>query len=592
MIFIGKTNRFRPSEGKQSLENLVGKNTAKSLNHYLKYEGKITRFGWIIFLGLMFEDFAVRAFITSVRLSPVVFAMQLLFFALFYAASFYKSKAIANENGAVLWKYSLCKSLEIIAMAFFISTMHFNVLFYFVALLPIAFISLTQGFRKALPYILLSWVAQTGSQLLFTNFIEPVPSRWILYDFFVVMLLVTLQYLLFCLFCYIWGSVYDDYARSEEENNVLIDRLGDKYVQLDHVKKEIQAHYDKLRETNEQLEESNRRLTSSLAEFYTLQQISQAISSIFDMNELLKFVNDVIIGVMGVYHSTIALCHGSQNHLKVQVTSIFEKSEMAIMTDFINSDVLKPSIDKGHSMIDNNVSPEAYPFTQGRDIRSLICVPLQAKGRALGIVLIEHSMKGAFDSDNVRLLEIIAQQISIAIENARLYQQMHDLATKDGLTQAYNRQYFQDKLLEEHQKASEEGYDLSLILFDIDHFKHFNDNYGHLFGDLVLKSITSLVMKALRKQDIFARYGGEEFVVLLPRTTLEQAAEKAEDIRSGIASVMVSDRIVNTSVTVSIGVASFPKTSLSPQELIRGADGALYESKDAGRNCLRLAKSR
>ena len=150
------------------------------------------------------------------------------------------------------------------------------------------------------------------------------------------------------------------------------------------------------------------------AEFYTLQQISQAISSIFDMNELLKFVNDVIIGVMGVFHSTIALCHGPQNHLKVQVSSIFDKKELAIVSDYINSDVLKPSVKDGNSMIDNDVNPDDYPFTRGRKIQSLICVPLIAKGNVLGIVLIEHGIPNAFNSDNVRLLEIISQQVGIA----------------------------------------------------------------------------------------------------------------------------------------------------------------------------------
>ena len=135
-------------------------------------------------------------------------------------------------------------------------------------------------------------VASTLLQGNMENNINGVP--------FVIISIV--QYLLFVLFCYIWSGIYNEYVRSEEENNILIDRLGDKYVQLEQAKKEIQSHYDKLIESSNQLEETNSRLTASLAEFYTLQQISQAITSIFDMNELLKFVNDVIIGVMGVSH--------------------------------------------------------------------------------------------------------------------------------------------------------------------------------------------------------------------------------------------------------------------------------------------------
>jgi diguanylate cyclase (GGDEF)-like protein len=400
------------------------------------------------------------------------------------------------------------------------------------------------------------------------------------------------QYVLFTLFCYIWSGIYNEYARSEEENNILIDRLGDKYVQLELAKKEIQNHYEKQIETNNQLEEANKKLTASLAEFYTLQQISQAITSIFDMNELLKFVNDVIIGVMGAAHSTIALCYGPQNKLKVQVSSIFDKKDLAIVSDYINCDILKPSTEEGHSMIDNAVNEEDYPFTKGRNIKAMICVPLLAKGRTLGIVLIEHSIKDAFDDENMRLLEVISQQVSIAIENARLYQQMHDLATLDNLTGAYNRLYFNDKLQEEFKKAQEGGHDLSFIILDIDHYKKFNDTYGHLFGDLVLKTLSGFIMKTLRKEDVFARYGGEEFVILMPYTSLEQAKEKAEDLRIGVSQLSITDRVVSASITISIGVSTFPETAGRSQELIRTADDALYEAKRAGRNLVRVAKAR
>jgi diguanylate cyclase (GGDEF)-like protein len=239
------------------------------------------------------------------------------------------------------------------------------------------------------------------------------------------------------------------------------------------------------------------------------------------------------------------------------------------------------------------VNPDDYPFTRGRKIQSLICVPLIAKGNVLGIVLIEHGIPNAFNSDNVRLLEIISQQVGIAIENARLYQQMHDLATLDGLTGAYNRLYFQDNLQIEFKKAQEGNYDLSLLMFDIDHFKKFNDTHGHLFGDLVLKNISAYIMKKLRKEDIFARYGGEEFVILMPHTTLDQIVEKAEDIRRGIGSMMISDRVISASVTISIGVSSYPETADNQVTLIKSADDALYEAKRQGRNrvCVACPKS-
>lgn len=574
----------------EAFEKNCLKNT---LGNYFKQEGNITKFCWIVLAVLFAEDLIARLIVAQIKPKVGLLAIQLMVWAILILAGVAKLKLAPTKNEGESLLYKLAKYLEIAIMTVFLSLMYHGFIFYFVVLLPISSIILSRGFKESVPFILLSWLTQTLSQLIVLNAFPDVNQQGIFSHDFMLLVGITAQYLLFSFYGYILGCVQREYVRSQEENQILIDRLGDKYVQLEQAKKEIQSHYEKIIQTNEQLEEANNRLTASLAEFYTLQQISQAISSIFDMNELLKFVNDVIIGVMGVSHSTIALCHGPQNHLKVQVSSIFDKKELAIVSDYINSDVLKPAVKEGHSMIDNQVNPDEYPFTRGRKIQSLICVPLIAKGNVLGIVLIEHSLPNAFHNDNVRLLEIIAQQVSIAIENARLYQQMHDLATLDGLTGAYNRLYFQDNLQIEFKKAQEGNYDLSLLMFDIDHFKKINDTHGHLFGDLVLKSIAAFIKKKLRKEDIFARYGGEEFVILMPHTTLEQVVEKAEDIRTGVGDMIISDRVISASVTISIGVSSFPETADSQVNLVKSADDALYEAKRQGRNrvCVAHKKS-
>jgi diguanylate cyclase (GGDEF)-like protein len=564
----------------------------KSYSDYVKYERNITKFEWLIFLCLIIEDLFVRSYIARQPFIIGIVVLQGILLFISISACIIKTigfkKNAENKSKSFDW----IKLVEVVITVLFASTLHHSVFFYFIALLPITFISLTRGFEKTIPFIVLSWILQFVSQYGIFKWMESLEISGILDNGMLYVALITLQYVIFTAFSSVWGGVYNEYLRSEEENNILIDRLGDKYVQLEQAKKEIQSQYDKIIASNNQLEETNKKLTASLAEFYTLQQISQAITSIFDMNELLKFVNDVIIGVMGVYHSTIALCHGPQNKLKVQVSSIFDKKDLAIVSDYINCDTLKPSTEEGRSMIDNNVNPEDYPFTRGRNIQSMICVPLLAKGKTLGIVLIEHSMKDAFDDENMRLLEVISQQVSIAIENARLYQQMHDLATLDGLTGAYNRLYFNDRFQEEFKNAQSKGHDLSILIFDIDHFKKFNDTYGHLFGDLVLKTLSGYIKKTLRKEDVFARYGGEEFVILMPYTSLEQAREKAEDLRIGVSQLSITDRVVSASVTISIGVSTFPETAGRLQELISTADDALYEAKNAGRNRVRIAKKK
>lgn len=560
----------------------------KNYMSYMKFERSLNRYGWIIYVLLILADIYVRRQIANQSLDNKHIILQCAFALLYIIISYIK----LSKGNLIYQKpriVTIIKIFEIVAAVCLISTLYNSIMYYFVALLPITIVSLSRGFKGSIVYLMLGWATQNLSQHLYLRFIGGGPDYSHQFPCF-YLVIISIHYLLFTVFCFIWGDIFNEYIKSEEENKTLIDRLGDKFIQLEQAQKEIQSHYDKLIKTNNILEETNNKLTTSVAEFFTLQQISQAITSIFDMNELLKFVNDVIIGVMGVYHSTIALCSGPNNKLKVQVSSIFDKKDLAIVSDYINCDIITQSSLEGHSMIDNNVNTSEYPFTKGRNIQSLICVPFFSKGRPLGVVLIEHSIKDAFDDENMRLLEVIAQQVSIAIENARLYQQMHDLATHDALTGAYNRLYFNDKIIEEFNNALDRGHDLSFIILDIDFFKKFNDTYGHLFGDLVLKTISKYIMKTLRKEDMFARYGGEEFVILMPYTSLEQAAEKAEEIREGVSKLIVSDRVISASVTISIGVSSYPETSGRPQELVSMADDALYKAKESGRNRVCISK--
>ena len=148
---------------------------------------------------------------------------------------------------------------------------------------------------------------------------------------------------------------------------------------------------------------------------------------------------------------------------------------------------------------------------------------------------------------------------------------------------------FQNSLTDLFRQAQEGEGDLALVMFDIDHFKRFNDTHGHQFGDLVLKTLSAYVRAHLRKTDLFARYGGEEFVILMPHTVLRQAYEKAEELRQGIQTLLVSDQRVTASVTVSMGVSAFPQVSGNEISLIKHADDALYEAKNAGRNLVRMA---
>lgn len=170
---------------------------------------------------------------------------------------------------------------------------------------------------------------------------------------------------------------------------------------------------------------------------------------------------------------------------------------------------------------------------------------------------------------------------------------LEDLAHRDGLTGVYNHRYFQNFLDAEINRAQRAGSSFGLIMMDIDHFKYFNDTYGHQAGDFVLREMTSIIQEQLRSYDLLARYGGEEFVVVLPETEEAEAFLVAEKIRIAVAGAQVECVDTKYSVTVSVGVsATSPSTndSFSKSTFIEEADKALYNAKKSGRNCTKSKK--
>lgn len=165
------------------------------------------------------------------------------------------------------------------------------------------------------------------------------------------------------------------------------------------------------------------------------------------------------------------------------------------------------------------------------------------------------------------------------------YDKLHEEANTDGLTKCYNKTYFNNKLDLEVKKSKVTGAPLSLIIFDLDHFKHLNDNYGHDAGDFVLKEMADLLRdNGIRKGDVFARYGGEEFVVLLPNTNLKQAFEIAERLRKLVECHKFMYEGQKLPVTASIGVADYRHGIETGTDLFKRADSAVYKSKQGGRN--------
>ncbi|MFW6210795.1 MAG: GGDEF domain-containing protein, partial [bacterium] len=189
-----------------------------------------------------------------------------------------------------------------------------------------------------------------------------------------------------------------------------------------------------------------------------------------------------------------------------------------------------------------------------------------------------------FDQKQVESMEILANQIAIALEKVYLYHKVQKMSIMDGLTGLYVHRYMQEKLDNELKRASRYGNNLSLIIGDIDYFKDINDTYGHIAGDYILKNIALLLKNSTSPVDTVARYGGEEFVVIMPEADKENAADTAEKIRREIEKYPFRFGDNDIKVTMSFGVGSFPGDAMVKRSLIEKADAALYKAKESGRN--------
>jgi diguanylate cyclase (GGDEF)-like protein len=222
--------------------------------------------------------------------------------------------------------------------------------------------------------------------------------------------------------------------------------------------------------------------------------------------------------------------------------------------------------------------------TQIRGLQSLKIFPLMAGDRILGTVVAGARKKIAFDSDELRMLEVIAIQAAQAVLRAQLFEQMERMATTDGLTGLVNHRTFQTRFDEALASAKRYGRKMSVILTDVDHFKSVNDTYGHPMGDQVLKGVARILRECARDTDIVARYGGEEFALIMPEADTKNAHVVAERIRDRVMKEVFQTEQGPLKITLSLGIATYPDVGSDKQTLIDLSDQCLYFAKRHGRN--------
>ncbi len=311
----------------------------------------------------------------------------------------------------------------------------------------------------------------------------------------------------------------------------------------------------------------------------TLREVALTVGGSLELNEALPLIANVVQGALDLRRLTIYTLSEDQTSLRPIVAKYGD--------DLITADRLEEDYEPRRGT----------PLGRALDTRAVILehagehssafVPLHAKNESLGVMLLEDRRDGVpFGDDDAVLFQQIAAQISVAIRNAQLYA----LAVTDGLTGLYVRRYFDLRMQEQLAAAVRYGRPFSMMMFDIDHFKQFNDTHGHQTGDAVLRQFAELLRKNTRGTDICCRYGGEEMAIVLPETEMEEAALLANKLCAHVRKhVFRGTEEQALHVTTSVGVASYVEDYERPEQMVEAADEALYQAKELGRNRVELA---
>lgn len=319
--------------------------------------------------------------------------------------------------------------------------------------------------------------------------------------------------------------------------------------------------------------------------------VAQVVVSSLELDEVLQNILHSAMTVMDIPAGTVALYDANSYQLEL-------RAHAGLSEKFVSLDRwrVKPGgltyeiLERGEVFIvEDTASAEFFnnPLAIEEGIRSLIAVPLKIHKRTIGVLYLDDFNPRKFDAEKLELLSVLSSFATMSIDHARLHERTLQLACTDGLTGLYNHRQFKKIFAEEVARANRYSKPLSIILFDVDDFKKFNDTYGHPNGDIVLQETANMLKELLRDCDPIFRYGGEEFVTLLPETPLAEAVKVAERIRIFVEteSPRFLTGITKThGVTVSVGVAALPDNGTDARMLLKKVDDLMYQAKNEGKN--------
>lgn len=335
---------------------------------------------------------------------------------------------------------------------------------------------------------------------------------------------------------------------------------------------------------NARLFKKEQRRASHLA---LLNELGRKASSVLNPQELLSSINICrqVRNVFGYDRARIEMLDPGGQELVVEAEAGYGQ-EVVGHRIRLGEGMAGEAADSGEPVLANSVVNEPRYHALDPDIRSALSLPLKYREELMGVLSLESRDAFAFSQQDVLTLQTLADQLAIAVHNARAYQAAREQAITDGLTLLKTHRFFMEALDGELRRSTRSGQMFSLIILDLDRFKQVNDRHGHLEGDKVLTAVASLLNERVRQSNVVARYGGDEFAILLPETRTEEAEFLAERLRANIES---DPYLAAHGVTASFGIATFPVHGTTQEEILRVADSGMYLAKHQDGNRVRVA---
>ncbi|MCX2790837.1 sensor domain-containing diguanylate cyclase [Vibrio sp. Sgm 5] len=344
----------------------------------------------------------------------------------------------------------------------------------------------------------------------------------------------------------------------------------------------IFSHRQIIHKVSEEQKKQDERIRQRTLEIELMHRLANMLAACNNLIEAQMVVEDIVPRILGKVNGSISLMRSSRNQL---VTQLDWGDSWPGSRSFAPDECWSLRKGRSHLSIESfhNLTCEHMASIENNQT---LCIPLTAHGNTIGIMHLYFG-QGEIEVDEMtmQLSYSVAEHLGLALANLSLQEKLRSQALSDPLTGLYNRRFFEQKLTEHVNNSATSTEAMSLLMLDLDHFKRFNDNFGHDAGDYVLKEISALLKRTVSEDETACRLGGEELAVILPHCDMASATDYAQNIVDQIRALHLEHKGLSLGqLSVSIGVATYPEPASDIEGLVKMADKALYLAKDQGRD--------